>query len=284
MFHADRSLGELEINAHCLDNGGDDGEAKLLFEGEEEEEDRHPASSSSSKHTTLHHGKSSGTIIETVSENEPFLGGTAITRLIHSYYDTNNSSNYNDCNENNNMQLRTKKSSMSSSDPTQPDTYSTAIMADEGDDLSMASSSTAGGGGVSLTQYHSLLSVASVGDAAAPAPASSSSASVRDRINRTGLPPRPPPSSSRISPSNRSVSTLPPWLDHGRRSGGGGYFFGTSRGGMNSCSSWSVASIESDFDGMDTQSLSSSISPRMRDQMKKYLSSHMSEKKEERKV
>jgi len=37
-----------------------------------------------------------------------------------------------------------------------------------------------------------------------------------------------------------------------------------------------VTSIEShEFDGMDTKS---TISPRMRDQMKKYLSSHMSEK------
>ncbi|KAL3770369.1 hypothetical protein ACHAWU_003589 [Discostella pseudostelligera] len=250
VFHADRSLGVLEINAHCLDGG----EAKLVY-GEEEVDLQH--ASISSKHSL--HGRSSskaGTVIETVSENEPFLGGTL--RPVHSY-DNNNIDR---------VQLRTKESSISSSDPTQYDTYSTAMMA-ESDDLSMASSSIAGG--VSLTQYHSLLSVASVGAPSAPA---SSSSSIRDRTDRTGLPPRPP-SFSRISPSNRSVSTLPPWLD-----GRPGSYHG-SRGGLNSMgggvgSSWSVTSIEShEFDGMDTKS---TISPRMRDQMKKYLSSHMSEK------
>jgi hypothetical protein len=249
VFHADRSLGVLEINAHCLDGG----EAKLAY-GEEEEDPHHAALSS--KHSLS--GRSSsktGTIIETVSENEPFLGGTLLP--VHSYD-----------NNNDRVQLRTKESSISSSDPTQYDTYSTAMMA-ESDDLSMASSSIAGG--VSLTQYHSLLSVASVGAPSAPA---SSSASIRERSDRTGLPPRPL-SFSRISPSNRSVSTLPPWLD-----GRPGSYHG-SRGGLNSIgggvgSSWSVTSIEShEFDGIDTKS---TISPRMRDQMKKYLSSHMCEK------
>lgn len=264
VFHADRSLGMLEINSNCLDGG----EAKLLYR----EDLQHASSSSSSKHA-LHHDKSSlttksCTVIETVSENEPFLGGTA--RLIHEDHNiiTNN---LNHCNESN-VLLRTKESSMSSLDPTQPDTYSTAMMA-ESDDSSMASSSIAGG--VSLTQYHSLLSVAS--SVGATIPASSSSSVVRERSVRTGLPPRPPSSMSRISPSNRSVSSLPPWLDG--RSGG----YCGSRGGLNSIggggvgsSNWSVASIEShEFDGMDT---SSTISPKMRDQMKKYLSSHMSKK------
>lgn len=263
VFHADRSLGMLEINSNCLDGR----EAKLLYR----EDLQHASSLSSSKHA-LHNDKSSSTksctVIETVSENEPFLGGSV--RLVHDIHEDHNiiTNNLNHCNESN-VLLRAKESSMSSLDPTQPDTYSTAMMA-ESDDLSMASSSITGG--VSLTQYHSLLSIAS--SVGATVPASSSSSVVRERIVRTGLPPRPHSSISRISPSNRSVSTLPPWLDG--RSGG---YYG-NRGGLNSMggsgSSWSVASIEShEFDGMDT---SSTISPKMRDQMKKYLSSHMSKK------
>ncbi len=269
VFHADRSLGVLEINANCLD--GEEGEAKVVFYGEEEEKDEEEnndpqlalLSSLSSKHA-LHHGipppssssSKTCTIIETVSENEPYLGGSS--RLIQ-YVGDNNNNVYNNCYVES-VQLRTKESSMSSSDPT-------AMMA-ESDDLSMTSSSIAGG--VSLTQYHSLLSVASSVGAAAPA-SSSSSTNIYERSDRTGLSPRPP-SSSRMSPSNRSVTTLPSRLDgrHGRYNG--------SRGGMGGGSSWSVASIElQEFDGM-AMDTSSTVSPRIRDQMKKYLSSHMAKK------
>ena len=125
------------------------------------------------------------------------------------------------------------------------ESYSTAMMA-EGDDSSM--------GSLSVTGYSSH-SVASA------------SASAHDRSNRTGLPPLPP---SRIPSSDRSAKTLPPRL--GERSYGS---FRGVRGGSINGSGWSVASMESnDLDGVDDVE-QTTISPRMRDQMKKYLGRHI---------
>ena len=129
------------------------------------------------------------------------------------------------------------------------ESYSTAIMA-EGDDSSM--------GSLSVTGYSSH-SVASA--------SASASASAHDRSNRTGLPPLPP---SRIPSSDRSAKTLPSRL--GERSYGS--FRGVRAGSING-GGWSIASMESnDLDGVDDVE-QTTISPRMRDQMKKYLGRHI---------
>lgn len=174
--------------------------------------------------------------IETVSENEPFLGSA---RFLESL----------DGDRNNNSIPR--KESLSS-DPTQPESYSTAMMA-ECDDLSMGSSSLTG---ASVTHHLSSLSVAS------------GTASVNhDRTDRSGLPPLPP---SRVPPSDRSIKTLPPRF--AERPG----YATAVRGRGAASSSWSVASIETtDLDGADAGN--TTISPSMRDQMKKYMRRHMAD-------
>eukprot|EP00571_Detonula_confervacea_P005465 CAMPEP_0172316508 /NCGR_PEP_ID=MMETSP1058-20130122/28486_1 /TAXON_ID=83371 /ORGANISM="Detonula confervacea, Strain CCMP 353" /LENGTH=433 /DNA_ID=CAMNT_0013030829 /DNA_START=252 /DNA_END=1553 /DNA_ORIENTATION=- len=249
VFHADRSSGELEVNANCLDGL----ETKLVFSEQsssglssitnniKQQGKLTPLSrSQSSLSSTLEaenandvEQRAKNATIETVSENEPFLGSA---RFLESLDDNRNNS-------------IPRKQSLSS-DPTQSESYST-IMMTEGDDSSMGSSSITG---ASMTFHHSSLSVAS------------GAASAYDRTNRTGLPPLPP---SRIPSSDRSVKTLPPRF--GERLG---YTSGGVMGGVGS--SWSVASIETnDLDGADVGK--TTISPRMRDQMKKYMGRHMSE-------
>jgi len=244
VFHADRSSGVLLVNANCLDGE----HTKLVYRKQ---------SSSGISSITNQPGKSSplqsqsslsstqevdnandveqlarNSAIETVSENEPFLGSA---RFLETLDDNRSSSN------------PLRKESISS-DPTQPESYSTTMMT-EGDDLSMASSSITG---ASMPLYHSSLSV------------TSGAAHSQDRTDRTGLPPLPP---SRISSSDRSVKTLPPCF--GERPG---YPSGRIGGGVGS--SWSVASMESnDLDGGDVGK--TTISPSMRDQMKKYMDRHM---------
>eukprot|EP00579_Thalassiosira_antarctica_P017244 CAMPEP_0201933448 /NCGR_PEP_ID=MMETSP0903-20130614/31577_1 /ASSEMBLY_ACC=CAM_ASM_000552 /TAXON_ID=420261 /ORGANISM="Thalassiosira antarctica, Strain CCMP982" /LENGTH=433 /DNA_ID=CAMNT_0048473393 /DNA_START=473 /DNA_END=1777 /DNA_ORIENTATION=- len=240
VFHADRSSGELEVNANCLDGG----ETTLVF--------REQPSQQGKKWTPLSRSQSSlsstmevdndveklakNSTIETVSETEPFLG----------------SASFLESSDDRKSPIHRKESV--SSDPTQSESYSTTMMA-ESDDLSMASSSITG-----ASMYHSSLSVAS---GAAP---------THDRADRAGLPPLPPSriSSShrlvpppRLSSSDRSVKTLPPRF--GERPG---YASGGVGGGVGS--SWSVASMESnDLDGGDVGK--TTISPRVRDQMKKYM-------------
>lgn len=243
VFHADRSTGELEVNANCLD----DGETTLIFTKESSSSpgpssitlkqlekqisaSQHPPSRSGAplddnaldveklaRHST----------IETVSETEPFLGSAYFLES-----------------------LDDRKSSLSrkesvSSDPTQPESHSTAMMA-EGDDSSMGSSSVTG---ASMPLRISSLSLSSGGGA-----------HINDRMDRTGLPPLPP---SRISPSDRSVKTLPPRA--GERHG-----YAPGAVGGRSVDGWSVASMESN--DLDAGNLGKTIiSPRTRDQMKKYM-------------
>ena len=149
-------------------------------------------------------------------------------------------------------------SSVGSPTTTQPESYS---VAEESDDLSMGSMS-------SLPLYHSALSVASGATGASTTNYRTTTGSSSSSY-RTGLrPPLPSSSNNRNPSSDRSVKTLPPWF--GDRPPGTSYTAsgGRSRGG------WSVASLESnDLDGGDNDG-KTTVSPRMRDQMKKYLERH----------
>ena len=206
--------------------------------------------------------------IETLLENEPFLESVArmdalqhaATMLAGNTTATSNSSSMNY-----NAYLIPRKESISSSvgspTTTQPESYS---VAEESDDLSVGSSSITGTSS-SLPLYHSALSVAS----GATRASTTNDRSTTSSSYRTGpRPPLPPVSHNRNpSPSDGSVKTLPPWLGD-RPPGTYTASGGRSRGG------WSVASLESnDLDGVDNDG-KTTVSPRMRDQMKKYLERH----------
>eukprot|EP00584_Thalassiosira_punctigera_P005972 CAMPEP_0172544896 /NCGR_PEP_ID=MMETSP1067-20121228/14955_1 /TAXON_ID=265564 ORGANISM="Thalassiosira punctigera, Strain Tpunct2005C2" /NCGR_SAMPLE_ID=MMETSP1067 /ASSEMBLY_ACC=CAM_ASM_000444 /LENGTH=487 /DNA_ID=CAMNT_0013331547 /DNA_START=379 /DNA_END=1843 /DNA_ORIENTATION=+ len=249
VFHADRSSGELEVNANCLDGG----ETTLVFRErssvgpssitlKQPVRRTSPSRSQTSLPSAFEVDNSNdaekltrNSTIETVSETEPFLGSAY---FLESLDDRKPSF--------------PRKGSVTS-DPTQPESHSTTMMA-EGDDSSMGSSSVTG---ASTLLYHSSLSLSS--GCAAP---------TRDRMDRLGLPPLPPRISSsdqlppsRMSSSERSVKTLPPRF--GNRAG-------YAPGGGSVGGGWSVASMESnDLDGANVGK--TTISPRMRDQMKKYM-------------
>jgi len=253
VFHADRSSGELKVNANCLD---DCGETTLVYRKQssslggitlKQPGKRASPRSSLSPSSALLEVDSANDVeklarnstIETVSETEPFLGSASFLESL----DDRTSS-------------LPRKESLSS-DPTQTESNSTSIMA-EGDDSSMGSSSITG---ASMPLHFSSLSLSS-GGWALP---------THDRTDRAGLPPLPPSkisSSDRLPPSrmpsDRSVKTLPPRFgEHPGYAPGG---VGRSVGG-----GWSVASMESnDLDNGGNVG-KSTISPRMRDQMKKYM-------------
>ena len=227
VFHADRSSGRLEVNVNCLDGGGAS-EARPVYR-----EQASSGVSSVANNTTVSQSQYSqhsttgpenvgdvdedagNPAIETVSDIERFSGGaTPLTGL-----DYNNLKN----------SIIARKESLSS-EPTHPESYSTAIMA-EGDDLSMGSSLSVITGAY-LPSYQSSHGVAS------------GSANAHDGSNRTGL---LPPQPSRIPSSGRSARAPPPQPAERSRYGSGG-------GGINGGGGWSIASGESnDLDGVDAE-------------------------------
>ncbi|KAL7555201.1 hypothetical protein ACHAWF_018862 [Thalassiosira exigua] len=255
ILHADRTSGALEVNANCLHGG----KTKLIYreqpsdlssismkqQGKSTPLQRSPSSLSSNLeaengNSSEQPAKNSG--IETVSETEPFLGPG---RLFEERLD-----------EKHNNGIPRKESV--SSDPTQPESFSSTNLV-ENDDSSMGSSSVTG---ASMLLHHSTLSAAS-------------GAASYVRADRKGLPPLPP---SRISssdrlppskiPSDRSVQTLPPWLGERPR-------YSPRAAGSVGGSGWSVASMESSDLNSAEELGKTTISPRMRDQMKKYMGRHM---------
>ena len=261
VFHANRNTGNLEINIECLD---DKEEPKLIqrrdireqstsglssITNPSEQQQQYPRSQSSLSSTALEKDNNNDQVVNkhsigTLLEDEPFLEGFAnlsVAMLGESSSPTN-------------QVQHVRKESVSSSDaPTQPESYS--IAESDTDDLSMGSSSLTG----ALPLYHSALSVAS-----GTAPPS---------IKTTGLPPLPP-ASNRISPSDGSIKTLPLWLGSDRP-GGGGRRVRNRSFDMNNGSGWSVSSELND--DLDSEG-KSTISPTMRDQMKKYLERHENSK------
>lgn len=186
VFHADRLTGELEVNANCLDDCGQ----PILI--------RKATSRVMSSLTieTIDHSMKSAPPIETVSENEVFLGDARFWDAL----------------DDRDRTCPPRKESLSS-EPTQSDSYSTSHMATDNDDaLSIGSSSfiTA----ASMHQYLSSVSVVSeIGTAN------------HDRIDRAGRPPLPP---SRHR-SDRSVTTLPAHFgERPRKMGSGAYSSGWS--------------------------------------------------------
>ena len=260
VFHADRSSGNLEVNANCLDSG--------TMAGTRPARGEHRASSS---------GVSCATNTKNIAmasqslQSQPTMGdvgdvdeipGLSAIEIAASEYRSfpegsaslPNRSDYR-CIGNS----VSRKESLSS-EPTQSESYSTAIMMAEGDDSSLGSSLSVITGAYLTSNHSSHNSVES----------GSASARTHDMTDRVGG--RPPPlSSSRIMSSDRSARTLPPRLGEQRlRYGPGGVSVG---GGING-SGWSVASMESnDLDGSDMEQ--TLITPRMRDQMKKYLGRHI---------
>jgi hypothetical protein len=256
ILHADRVSGALEVNANCLhgektkltyrEQPSDLSSISMKQQGKSTLLQRSPSSLSSNLEADNANGseqpaKNLG--IETVSETEPFLGPG---RLFEERLD-----------EKHNNGIPRKESV--SSDPTQAESFSSTNLA-ENDDSSMGSSSVTG---ASMLLHHSTLSAAS------------GAASSHMRADRKGLPPLPP---SRISssdrlpsskiPSDRSVQTLPPWIGERPR-------YSPRGAGSVSGSGWSVASIESSDLNCAEELGKTTISPRMRDQMKKYMRRHM---------
>ena len=255
LFHANRESGELEVNANCLDDNG--GEVRKL---DYIEQLSSISDSFDQQQQQQMGGQLSKPSIETLLENEPFLESTASIDAMHQAA-TMLADNTTTTSSIHGTYSIPRKESISSSvgspTTTQPESYS---VAEESDDLSMGSMS-------SLPLYHSALSVASGATGASNTNYRTTTGS--SSSYRTGLrPPLPPTSNNRNPSSDRSVKTLPPWL--GDRPPGTSYTAsgGRSRGG------WSVASLESnDLDGDDNDG-KTTVSPRMRDQMKKYLERH----------
>jgi hypothetical protein len=258
-----RSSDALEINANCLEDGKTKFVYRKIFSS--------ASSLTNSEHLT---GNGSGlarqstsntslsiergvdstdamgtqqrsNAIETVDENEAFLGGSARfwenlddrPAPPESYADkfmsasTNESDSYHD---------------------TQPLTQSVA----ESDDYSMGSSSITAASTLHLAPYSSV-SVASGGGASIQ--------------NRMGMPP--------LLPSSGSVKTLPPrFAEQHRSTMMGGYGTSTNRsvGAGVGGSNWSIASMESN--DLDGDIGSSTVSPKTMNQMKYYMSRHMSRK------
>ncbi len=229
VFHADRSSGRLEVNANCLDGGGAS-EARPVYR-----EQASSGVSSVTNNTTVSQSQYSqhsttgpenvgdvdedagNPAIETVSDIERFSGGGATPSTGLDYNNLKNS-------------IIARKESLSS-EPTHPESYSTAIMA-EGDDLSMGSSLSVITGAY-LPSYH----------CSSHSVASGSANNAHGGSNRTGL---RPPQPSRIPPPGRSVKALPPRPAERSRYGGGG-------GGIDG-GGWSVTSAESnDLDGLDAE-------------------------------
>jgi len=276
VMHADRSSEELEVNANCL------------LEKQQQQHQKTSSSSSSSSFTTIKEKQqrqiqqqtssmsSLSTIdgdvtndlatsstrqqqqqqqqqpLNSVSEHELFLGSAQFWGTLD-----NNQSNNANSGDNikpheslENSQHQRTESISSMGEQTHPESYTTMLDTPtlEGDDYSMDD-----GGGAS----------------------SSASLSITTGLLPPLPPTRLPPLSSSSSLSDsRSVRTLPPWFGerpgyapHASRSVGGG---------------WSVASTETnDLDSVGVGE-STTISPRMRDQMKFYMSRHMNKKKSER--
>ncbi len=278
VMHADRSSEELEVNANCLLEEKKEQHKSSSVEEQEEQQQKQiiqqQTSSMSSLSTidvdattadpvTLTRSQSQqqqnqlnavSNQLNSVSEHELFLGSAQLWGELDNSQ-SNTSGDNNKPHELENSQHARTESISSTGGQTHPESYTTMLDTPtyEGDDYSIDGSLLAppgaiggGGGGAS----------------------SSAALSVSSGL----LPPLPP---SRLPPlstssDSKSVRTLPPWFgerpgyaSHPSRSVGGG---------------WSVASMETnDLDSVGGES--TTVSPRMRDQMKFYMSRHMKDKK-----
>ncbi|KAK1735390.1 hypothetical protein QTG54_014004 [Skeletonema marinoi] len=264
VMHADRSSEELEVNANCLLEEQEQQQSPVEEQQQEQKQQIQQQTSSMSSLSTID-GDTTTTEpvtstrsqqqqqqqqLNSVSEHELFLGSAQFWGELDNNQSNITSSDKNKPHELESSQHARTESIASTGEQTHPESYTTMVDTPtyEGDDYSMDGSSSVtqgamgGGGGAS--------SVASLS------------------VNAGLLPPLPP---SRLPPlssssDSKSVRTLPPWFgerpgyaSHPSRSVGGG---------------WSVASMETnDLDSVGGES--TTVSPRMRDQMKFYMNRHM---------
>ena len=294
VMHADRSSEELEVNANCLleqqqqqqqlspSSSSSSSSSSPIKEQQQHKQFQQQTSSMSSLSTidgeathTIDYATTSTRLLlqqqqqqlNSVSEHELFLGSAQFWGTLDDDDNNqqpndsgggdddnninNNSNKPHELEEHNSQHQRTESIS-SMGEQTHPESCDDYSM--DGSSSGITPGAIGGGGGVGASS-------------------SSASLSVTTGLLLPPLPPstRLPPLSS--SSESRSVKTLPPWFgerpgyaSHPSRSVGGG---------------WSVASIETnDLDSVDGDS--STVSPRMRDQMKFYMSRHMNTKKSER--
>lgn len=250
VFYADRNSGRLEVNANCIIGQavGDDGERVSITITS-------AVAATTTMKTPIVINKTGLSSLLLNTKNEPLLalaGASFIESLDYDSINFNNKSINNDLsntgqcysnNNNNNKEL----SVTSTTDP--ESSYSTAIMMDGDDTSSMGSQSA-------TSAYLSLYHTSQHGVASPLATSHDLTTTTTTAMMRA---------EPRIPSSNRSVKTLPPRL-------GGG--IGTTSGG-----GWSVTSsddllfnLDDDNDGDEEQT---TISPRMRDRMMKYLKRHI---------
>jgi hypothetical protein len=301
VMHADRSSEELEVNANCLLKDEEEEEdqeqqtslsSSPIKEQQQQKQIRQQTSSMSSLSTIDGEMTNDPTTstrqlqqqqqqqqqpLNSVSEHELFLGSAQFWGTLDNINKQSNDATKNsgidnttkpthELFENSSQHHHTRTESISSmGEQTHPESYTTMLddtPTYEGDDYSM---DDVGGGGIGGASSSTSLSVTAATGLLPPLPPSSSG---------SRLPPPPP-----LSSDSRSVRTLPPWFGerpgyapHASRSVGGG--------------GWSVTSMETnDLDsvGGGGESSSTTVSPRMRDQMKFYMSRHMNNKKKSEK-
>lgn len=264
VMHADRSSEELEVNANCLlekkekQQQQTSSSSSVVEQTEQQQQEQiQKQTSSMSSLSTIDGDTTADPVtltrslsqqqhqLNSVSEHELFLGGSAQFwgELDNSQSKTSGYNNGNKPQELENSQHARTESISSTGEQTHPSSY-TNTPTYEGDDYSIDGS---------LLGPRASSSVASLS------------------VNTGLLPPLPPPRPPLSSSSDsKSVRTLPPWFgerpgyaSHPARSVGGG---------------WSVASMETnDLDSVGGES--TTVSPRMRDQMKFYMSRHMKKDK-----
>eukprot|EP00985_Skeletonema_marinoi_P032210 scaffold39075_cov148-Skeletonema_marinoi.AAC.7 len=264
VMHADRSSEELEVNANCLLEEQEQQQSPVEEQQQEQKQQIQQQTSSMSSLSTID-GDTTTTEpvtstrsqqqqqqqqLNSVSEHELFLGSAQFWGELDNNQSNITSSDKNKPHELESSQHARTESIASTGEQTHPESYTTMVDTPtyEGGDYSMDGSS-------SVTQG----AMGGGGDASSVASLS---------VNAGLLPPLPP---SRLPPlssssDSKSVRTLPPWFgerpgyaSHPSRSVGGG---------------WSVASMETnDLDSVGGES--TTVSPRMRDQMKFYMNRHM---------
>jgi hypothetical protein len=254
VFYADRNSGRLEVNANCIIGqavGDDDGERVLITTTTKSAVAALAATAAKTTMKTPIVNNKTGL---SHKNNEPLLALAGASFIESLEYDNANNKNNNSNNDlSNTGQCYSSSSSnnnkeLSVTSTTDPESsYSTAIMMD-GDDTSSMGSQSATSAYLSL--YHT--SSSQQGVLASPLATSHDRPTTTTAMMGAG---------PRISSSNRSVKTLPPRLGGGIGSG------------------WSVTSSDdllfNMYDDDDNGEEQTTVSPKMRDRMMKYLKRHI---------
>ena len=249
VFYADRNSGRLEVNANCIIGqvvGDDDGERVSITTTKSAVAALAATAATTTMKTPIVNNKTG----LSHKNNEPLLALAGASFIESLEYDNSNNKNNNNSNNDlsNTGQCYSSSSNinkeLSVTSTTDPESsYSTAVMMDGDDTSSMGSQSA-------TSAYLSLYHTSQHGVLASPL------ATSHDRTTTSAMMGAGP----RIPSSNRSVKTLPPRL------GGGGIGSG-----------WSVTSSDDLLFNMDDDDdeEQTTVSPKMRDRMMKYLKRHI---------